>query len=66
MVRMNISENFSYIYQNEGSIAHWKTSNVSLYTAMIWFLEHSVSMVLLSDNNIHDKTTHYVKYRNFT
>ena len=31
-------------------------NSVTLYTVMIWFRDQSISMVLLSDNNDHDKT----------
>ena len=57
MVQMDFSENFSSIYQGEVSSAHWKTNSVILYTVMIWFREHKILAVLLSDSNIHDKTT---------
>ena len=32
-------------------------NSVTLYTVMIWFRDQSISMVLLSDNNDHEKTT---------
>ena len=32
-------------------------SSVTLYTVKVWFRDYSKSMVLLSDNNNHDKTT---------
>ena len=57
MVQMDFSENFSCNYQDEVSSAHWKTTSVTLFTVMIWFREYKISMVLLSDNNVHDKTT---------
>ena len=57
MVQMDFSENFSCVYQDEVSSAHWKTTSVTLYTVMIWFRDQSISTVLLSDNNDHDKTT---------
>ena len=56
VVQMDFSENFSCVYQGEVSSAHWKTNSVTLYTVMIWFTDQSISTVLLSDNNDHDKT----------
>ena len=56
MVQMGFSENFCCVYQDEVSIAHWKTDSVTLYTVLIWFRDQSISMVLLSDNNDYDKT----------
>ena len=44
-VQMDFSENFSYIYQDEVSSAHWKTNSVTLHTVMIWFREHKISTV---------------------
>ena len=55
MVQTDFSKNFSYVYQDEMSSAHWKTNSVTLYTVMIWFREHEISTVLLSDSSIHDK-----------
>ena len=57
MIQMNFSENFTCCYQDEVASTHWKTSSVTLYTVMIWLRDCSKSMVLLSDNNNHDKTT---------
>ena len=57
MVQIDFSENLSYIYQDEVSSTPWKTNSVTLYTDMIWFRDQSISMVLLSDNNDHDKAT---------
>lgn len=57
MVQMDFSENYSCVYQDEVSSAHWKTTSVTLFTVMIWFRDQKISMVLLSDNNTHDKTT---------
>ena len=56
-VKMDFSENFSCIYQDDVSSAHWKANSVTLYTVMVWFREHKISTVLLSDGSIHDKTT---------
>ena len=56
MIQMDFSENFTCCYQDEVASTHWKTSSVTLYTVMIWFIDCSKSMVLLSDNN-NDKTT---------
>ena len=61
MAQMDFSENFSCIFQDEVSIAHWKTNSVTLYTVMIWFGEHNISTVSLSDSSIYDKTT-FVPY----
>ena len=57
MIQMDFSENFTCCYQDEVASALWKTSSVTLYTVTIWFRDCSKSMVLLSDNNNHDKTT---------
>ena len=57
IVQMDFSEKFSCIYQDEVSSAHWKTNSVTLYTVMIWFREHKISNVLLSDSSNHNKTT---------
>ena len=57
MVQMDFSENFSCVYQDVVSSAHSKRNSVTLYTVMIWFRDQSISMVLLSGNNNHDKTT---------
>ena len=57
MVKMDFSKNFSCVYQDEVSSAHWKTNRVTLYTFMIRYIDQSILMVLLSDNNDHDKTT---------
>ena len=54
---MDFFEIFSCCYQNEVASAHWKTSSITLNTVMSWFRDYSKSMVLLSDNNNHDKTT---------
>ena len=35
MVQMDFSENFSCIYQDGVSSAHWKTNSVTLYTVLI-------------------------------
>ena len=56
MVQMDFSENFSCVYQDEVSSAHWKTDSVTLYIVMIWSRDQSISMVLFSDSNNHDKT----------
>ena len=61
MAQIDFSENFSSIYQDEVSSAHWKTNSVTLYTVMIWIREHKISTVLVSDSSIHDKTT-FVPY----
>ena len=54
---MDFSENFTCLYQDEVASAHWKTKSLTLFTVMIWFREHTKTMVLISDSNVHDKTT---------
>ena len=36
---------------------HLHTGRLKLFTVMIWFREHTISMFLISDNNIYNKTT---------
>ena len=55
-VEMDFSENFSSIYQDKKSSAHWKINSVTLYTVMVWFREHKILTVSLSDTSIHEKT----------
>ena len=57
VIQMDFSENFTCCYPVEVASTHWKTSIITLYTVMIWFRDCSKSMVLLSDNNNHDKIT---------
>ena len=39
MIQMDFSENFTCCYQEEVASTHWKTSSVTLYIVMIWFID---------------------------
>ena len=45
------------MYQDEIQSAHWQQSQVSLFTAAIWFEEKIHATILASDNLIHGKET---------
>ena len=55
MIQMDFEEYFTYLYQDEVDSAHCKTNSVTLFTVMIWFQKESISMLIVSDNNHHDK-----------
>ena len=57
MVQMDFAENFTCNYQDEVASAHWGSTSDTIYTAMLWFRENSVPMVIVSDNKDHNKNT---------
>ena len=55
MIQMDFEEYFTYLYQDEVDSAHCKTNSVTRFTVMIWFQKESIPMVIVSDNNHHNK-----------
>ena len=57
MIQMDFAENFTCLYQDEVASVHLKTNRVTLVTEMILFQKESISMVIVLDNEHHDKRT---------
>lgn len=57
VVQCDFSENYTCSYQQEVQSAHWKQSQVTVFTVCIWDGSEIKSYAIVSDNLIHDKTT---------
>ena len=57
LLQVDFSENCTCRYQDEIQSAHWQQSQVSLFTAAIWYAGKLHPTVIVSDNTIHAKET---------
>ena len=55
LVQMDFAENYSIKYQDEVQSAHWHQRSITVYTVMLYFRNETVSWVIVSDSNQHDK-----------
>ena len=55
MFQMHFAKKFACLYQDEGGSACWKTNSDNLVTLMILFEKEIISMVIISDNEHHEK-----------
>ena len=52
---MDFAKKIACLYQDEGDSAWWKTNSDTLVTLMILFEKEIISMVIISDNEHHEK-----------
>jgi len=57
LLQVDFSENYTCMYQDEIQSAHWQQSQVSLFTAAIWYAGKLHPTVIVTDNTIHAKET---------
>ena len=57
LIQVDFSENYTCISQDEIQSAHWKQSQVSLFTVAVWHSGSLKSYVFASDNLSHSKDT---------
>ena len=57
MLQVDFSENYTCKFQDEIQSAHWNQSQVSLFTAAVWFDGKLHPKVIASDNLNHSKET---------
>ena len=57
LLQVDFSENYTCQHQDEIQSAHWQQSQVSLFTAAVWYNGELHSKVITSDNLTHSKDT---------
>ena len=57
LLQVDFSENYTCVSQDEIQSAHWKQSQVSLFTAALWHSGILHPIVIASDNLNHSKDT---------
>ena len=55
LLQMDFAENYTCSFQDEIQSAHWRQSQVTLYTIMAYHRDKVLSMVIASDTRDHDK-----------
>lgn len=60
VLQIDYAENYSLISQDEIQSAHWGHSQVTLFTACVWYPEGVKSYVVVSDDLTHSKESSWL------
>ena len=56
LLQMDFAENFTCTWQDEIQSAHWKQTQITVYTVMVYHRVQTLSYVIASDYREHEKT----------
>jgi len=57
VIQIDFSENYALQHQGEIQSAHWNQSQLTLFTVCVWMRKETTSVVFVSDDLDHDKTS---------